>query len=61
MKGWLVGAIIGVLAGFFVGGVGIAVRGSATSVPSWAIVVILAFLGAMTGNYVGKIIPRRKR
>ena len=60
MKGWLLGAIIGALAGFFVGGVGIAARGNATGVPAWAVMVILGFLGSMAGNYVGKVIRRRR-
>ncbi|SDC02178.1 hypothetical protein SAMN05216337_100143 [Bradyrhizobium brasilense] len=60
MKGWLLGAIIGVLAGFFVGGVGIAARGNATGVPSWAVMAIFAVFGAIAGNYLGKVILRHK-
>jgi hypothetical protein len=49
--GWsIAGVVLGVIAGLFVGGVGIAAGGSAFGVPAS---VILALLGGMIGNRIG--------
>jgi hypothetical protein len=50
------GAVLGIVAGLLIGGVGVAAMGDAVGVPA---AVILALVGAMTGNRVGVEFDRR--
>ena len=50
VKWSLVGAVIGLVMGLAIGGVGLAALGSAVSVPASA---VLAIIGALIGNRLG--------
>jgi hypothetical protein len=56
----IVGIAVGAIAGFCVGGVGIAAGGSASGVPALAIMLIFAFVAGLVGNRLGIAIGRRR-
>jgi hypothetical protein len=53
------GAIVCVIAGALIGGVGIAANGSARGISALAVLATLAVLGAMIGSRIGIEIDKR--
>ncbi|MDI4231486.1 hypothetical protein OZ411_01490 [Bradyrhizobium sp. Arg237L] len=56
----IVGAAVGAIAGFFIGGVGIAAGGGARGVSSLAVLIIFAAIAGLVGNRLGIAIGRRR-
>lgn len=57
----IVGAAVGAIAGFFVGGVGLASGGKATGVPSLVVLIIFAAIAGLVGNRLGIEIAHQRR
>jgi hypothetical protein len=55
----MVGIIVGAIAGLFIGGVGIAVRGGATGIPAGYMVALVALAGSFVGYRVGVRLSNR--